>query len=476
MKQKIFTDLSKVSKIYFVGIKGVAMTGLALMCLDLGKEVMGSDVEENFITQKALDRGNIKVFSGFSKEHLSWNPDLVVFGMSFSDENVEVLFSKQKNIPIILESELRGIFMKNKYGITVSGVHGKTTTTALLAYIFTKADLDPTFLIGTGEVPNLGRNARAGTGEYVIIEGDEYRKSFSDPTPKFLDLPAKVVITTSVEWEHVDLYQDDKEIQESFRKLVKTIPSDGYWVACIDWPLIHELVLEKNISSVETYGMCRQAMPTGRQANWQPSNILSTSEGMQFDVFHLGKYFETFHIKMSGKHNVQNALACIIVAYREGISIEVMKDALKNFSSSARRFEIREHKGILFIDDYGHHPTEIRVTLEAVKERFPGKEIWCVFQPHTATRTFHLKELFAQSFGAADHVALTDIFTSARERADLISSKELLEEMIRYHPDVFYTGGIEETVKYLFPKMKAGDILVTMGAGDVYKVRDMLIS
>ncbi len=463
-------DIKKIQKIHFVGIHGVGVGGLALICHGMGKEVKGSDKPRDEIygeKNEVYQKKNIEVFSGFDATHLDWKPDAVVVGTSFSSENPELERARSQNIPIVYDSELRGLLMKGHRGIAISGVHGKTTTTALLSYIFTKADREPTYLIGTNEVPNLGTHAHFGNGDAVIIEADEYKKSFEDTTPKFLDFFPTIVITTSLEWEHVDVYRDEREMFLAFEKLVKKIPDDGYFVVCTDWPLLDELAKTISTSS-ETYGIAEKA-------RWRPTNIHYEDEYQVFDLFQDGKYFDTFHILLSGAHNVLNSVACIIVSMKENIPLSILKDALKHFSGTGRRMEIQNFHDIVFIDDYAHHPTEIQATLLAVRERFPEKKIWCVFQPHMASRTYHLKEQFAKSFKNCHHLVLMDIFASAREKSDMIHSEDLLEETIRYHDDVVYVGDIKKTAEYLRFKLKSGDVLITMGAGDVYKVRDELM-
>lgn len=463
-------NFTNYKKIHFIGIHGVGASGVALICREMGKMVKGSDKPRSEIygnKAELFQKKGIEVFYGFDKENLQWDPDVVVAAMSFSADNPELTEARRRNIPIVFESELRGELMKNKRGIAISGVHGKTTTTALLSYIFSKADKDPTFLIGTDNIFNLGTHAHFGRGEYVIIEADEYQKSKEDITPKMLDLKPKIVITTSVEWEHVDMYADEAAIENAFFQLVNKIPSDGYWVACYDWLGVRRIA-QKTSVAIHTYGFSPHAA-------WRVGKITQEPEGMSFDVIRNGQYFDTFHVKLFGKHNALNALACIIVALQEEISLDNIKDSLKNFLGTGRRFEIIEKNDIIFIDDYAHHPTEIKATLEAARERYPQKEIWCVYQPHMASRTYHMRQEIARSFKDCNKLILTDIFASARENTGLINTSELFEEMIRYHNDVVYPGSLKDTAKYLKFKVKPGDVLITMGAGDVYKVRDELL-
>lgn len=462
--------IDQLSKVHFVGIHGVGMSGLAVICQEMGKEVKGSDKPKSEIygnKEELFAKKGIEAFYGFDAKNLDWGPDIVVAAASFSADNPEIAEAKKRNIPVIPESELRGELMREKKGIAVSGVHGKTTTTAILSYIFTKADLEPTFLIGTNQVPNLGTHARFGKGSHVIIEADEYQKGKDDQTPKFLDFHPHAAITTSIEWEHVDMYPDEAAVEAAFAKLVAKIPADGYWVACTDWPAVARIAQGTKVP-VETYG-------TGAQAKWRMANMAYDGPEMSFDVIRDGTYFDTFHTKLSGAHNALNALACIVVALRENIPLETIKDALANFVGSERRFEVGARDGITYIDDYAHHPTEIKATLEAARARYPKNELWCVYQPHMASRTYHMKSDIAKSFEHCNKLVITDIFASAREKNDLIKTSELFEETVRHHDDVVHTGDLAETAKYLKFKAKKGDVVITMGAGDVYKVRDELM-
>lgn len=462
--------LNQVQKIYFIGIHGVAMSGLSLICKQLGKKVAGSDKPLGQIygnKQKLFEEQSIEVFYGFDPKNLDWGPDLVVQGMSFSDINPEVIEAKKRGIDIITESELRGLLMKDKIGIGVAGVHGKTTTTALLSYIFTKAELDPTYLIGADYIPNLGLHGKYGKGKYVIVEADEYKKSQTSNQPKFLDLLPKMLIITSLELEHPDMFSSVEEMEYQFSLLVNKIPEDGLLVICSDWKSLRK-VLENTQRKAVTYGF-------DKGAQWRAYDIIEEKDQTHFKVEKDGNYFDEFSILLAGRHNVLNALACIIVSLYVGVKIEKLKDALNNFVGVGRRFDIKELDGVTYIDDYGHHPTAIKTTLEAVRTRYPKNRIWCVFQPHHVSRTYHLLEQFARSFAACDKLVLMDIFRAAREKKSDFSSKNLLEETLRHHNDVVYSGDIEKTIEYMRFKIRKGDVVVTMGAGDVYRVRDGLM-
>src|SRR3989344_1233934 len=458
-------DLAKIKKIYFIGIKGVAMSGLAVICQQKGMKVFGSDIFEKFITDKILSQHQIEVFEEFSADNLASQPDLVVVGASWGDDNIEVKEAKKKKIAIITDSQLRGILSREKKTIAVTGVHGKTTTTALIAYLFTQAGLEPSFLIGTGNIPDLNKNGNWAAGKHFIVEGDEYVTSFKDKTPKFLDLNPAVSIITSLEWEHVDVYQDLQAMEQAFAKLVQK--AADLVVACGDWPSIKKIVSGNKTKTI-TYGL--------EPGNfWQAYDLSQEFDQTIFKVRREGVDLDEFKIRLFGRHNVLNALAAIIVGLNEGIELEKIRTILPNFKGAERRFDVSERNGITFIDDYGHHPTEIKTTLKAVRHRYPHQEIWCVFQPHMASRTKALLAEFAQSFSDVNQVIFADIFASAREKAKDITSKDLAEETRKYHTAVIYVGDLNQTLNYLKDKIKPGIVLVTMGAGDVYRIRDKLV-
>jgi len=459
-------NLDSVKTIYFIGIKGVAMSGLAVICKERGIAVYGSDVSEKFITDKILSDAGISVFETFAKENLDCAPDAVVVGASWDDSNVEVAEAINRGINVISESSLRGVLSLEKRTIAVTGVHGKTTTTALLAHIFKAADREPSYLVGTGRVPDLGTNAAWTSGKHFIVEGDEYIKSKLEKDPKFLDLAPAVSIITSIEWEHVDVYPDVTALEYAFRRLVDQ--TGEYVVGCGDWESVRN-VTGGTKKKIITYGFDKENI-------WQARDIVNEFDGTQFRVTENDTDHGIFSIKLFGEHNVLNALAAIIVSLQEGIGIQQVRTALSTFRGTERRFDVSERNGITFVDDYAHHPTAVKTTLAAIKHRYPDKKIWCVFQPHMASRTKAFLSEFAQSFENADRVIFADIFASARESSADITSKELAEETKRHHSDVVYAGSLNDVIAFLKSKISKETVIVTMGAGDVYRVRDKLLS
>ena len=458
-------NLSKINKVHFIGIKGVAMSGLSVICKQRGMEVAGSDVAKEFITDKVLNQEGIYVFQEFNPKNLDWSPDLVVVGASWGEDNFEYAQALQKKIPIINESDLRGLLSKEKITIAVTGAHGKTTTTSLLSYIFTLAGLDPSYLIGTGLIPDLGINGHWGGGKYFIVEGDEYIKSKKERTPKFLDLSPDATIITNIEWEHVDVYKKVQDMEKVFKKLVKKTKS--FVAACCDWQSV-ENVIGKNNDKVSTYGnkMC---------SKWRIGSYTQKLNESYFTVFKDNQVFGEFELRLLGRFNAINAIGCMIVALHYGIGIEVIHEAFKNFSGLERRMDTDHKKDITFIDDYGHHPTEVSETLHAIRDMYVKRNIICVFQPHTASRTLAFLHEFGKCFKDVDEVILLDIFTSAREKEIGITTQDVYETIKKYHPNVHYFGSMEDAAKNILSEIKPRDVVVTMGAGDVYKIKKYLM-
>lgn len=464
MNYRLF-DLSKYQKIYFIGIKGVAMSGLAVILKQMGKEVIGSDVSDTFITDKILRKNRIQVYRGFHSIRVVKNLDLVVIGQSWGKENPEIIKAEKLHLPIITESDLRGVLSKQKKTIAVTGVHGKSTTTALLAHIFYQANQNPSWLVGTGKIFGLGDNGYWNkNGAYFIVEGDEYIKSKQERRPKFLDLEPQISIITSIEWEHVDVYKNVREMEKVFLSLIQKTHKKV--VACSDWPSVKKIT-KRYRNKVISYGL-------EKGAEFQVYDFQQKSTYATFKIKKQNKSLGTFQMKLCGVHNALNACACLIVCLDSGISLHVFRKALETFQGIERRFDVTKHHGIIFIDDYGHHPTEIRSTLEAARKKFPNKRIWCVFQPHMASRTKALLNDFSRVFGAVDKVLVADIFASAREKDISIHSKDLAKAISLNHNDVFYSGTLHGTANHLKSQIQKGDIVITMGAGDVYKVKKLI--
>lgn len=437
------------------------MTAIAQVFKLRGADVVGSDTHEKFFTDEVLGKSRIKFYEGFNAINLEKEkPDLVIYSTAYTDENPELAAARESGVTILSYPEALGQILKEGFGIAVCGTHGKTTTTAMLGFVLQELGADPTVIVGSA-VPQLGGNARAGSGKYIIIEADEYQN-------KFLHFEPMAIILTSVEYDHPDFFKTPENYIDAFRKFVVKIPVDGFLVSCFD---------NKNVREIAKTAKCKIISYGLEAGDWQAKNVLQKDGGMIFEAVEDNKSYGTFQIQLLGNHNVANALAVIAACSKLGYNINQIRDALQKFSGTLRRFEIKgEVNGVTIVDDYGHHPTEIRVTLEAARQRWPEKKIWCVFHPHTFTRTKALLADFAKSFGAVDKIIVLDIYGSAREKFGGVHSRDLVEAIKKEGKDAIYLSNIPEAADFLTQEVKGGDVVITMGAGDVWRVGEMLLN
>lgn len=456
--------------LYFVGIKGVAMSGLAVMAKELGYDVTGSDVGEEFITDHVLTEHGITYHNSFDATHLSKTskPDLVVVGASFGASNVEYKAAKSLRVPIITSSEMLGRLMAGFEGVGVAGTHGKTTTSSMLAFILKEAGFSPSYSIGTSDIPGLDGNAHIGDGKFFIAEADEYKKSDESLEPKFLDLPLKHLIVTSIEFDHPDVYQTAEQVYNVFYKLSLKLPRDGVMVACTDWPLVRRLAYRRVDREVLTFGF-------EPGAKYQIINLEELPKTVSFKIKFEEKTLGPFELSVPGRHNVLNATAAILVALQLGATEAAIVKALRRFVGPKRRFELLgEFNGAQVFDDYAHHPTALRFLFDAARRRFPTKRIVAVFQPHTYSRTGKMLKEFASALQEADKLILLNIWASAREKSGYVTIKDLIDAVKPLKPDVEYRSTLEEAALYLKSFVTAKDVVLLIGAGDVYKIYEKL--
>jgi len=449
-------------KAYLIGIKGVGMAALALFLKQAGYEVSGSDNPENYVTQKELDDANIQIFAGYDAERIKNNDsDMIIASAAFGEDNPEVKVAIKKN-NFLYYSEVLGRITKNKKLIAVAGVHGKTTTSAMLSLVLEKSGLNPSYLIGGVNIPGLQSSAQKGDGDYFVLEADEYKKSINDNTPKFLDINPQIAVISSIELDHPDVYSSEEDIYQAFYRFACRVPRDGFTALCIDYPKAKKLARSLVDRKFETYGF-------SPDAKWQIYEI-DESQNL-FKLKNNGTEAGEFTLKVPGKHNFLNATAVIIIASKLGISVNAIKKTLANFSGVERRFQkIAKIGQIEIIDDYAHHPTAIKQTLSALKGKFPDSKIWCIFQPHTYTRTQVLLKDFATSFKDADRVIVTEIFGSAREEKGTITGLNLAEEIKKNQASVRFINDQERIKNFLKNSVHGKAVIVTMGAGDIYKI------
>ncbi|KKT23010.1 MAG: UDP-N-acetylmuramate-L-alanine ligase [Parcubacteria group bacterium GW2011_GWE1_43_8] len=457
------SKFNQAKRIYFIGLKGVGMTALAQLLKSRGVQVWGSDTEEQFFTDKVLAAAGIECEIGFSAKHLDRPIDLVIRSSAYSDDQVEVKAAKEKKIPVLSYAEALGELAGEYKSVAVCGSHGKTTISAMLAHVLKQANLSPSAIVGSA-VPQFGGNALVGSGELLVFEADEYQNKLQYFSPQS-------VILTSIDWDHPDFFPSADDYFATFVTFLKKIPTDGFVVACYDSDNVKEAVDKAGLSpeKILTYGltdgrlqMVRMWLDEGR---WH----FSATDGEE--------YLGEFWLKLVGSHNVANALAVIACARRLGVDLEAIRTGLASFEGTARRFENKGKltNGITVVDDYAHHPGEIKATLKAARAFYPYKNIRCVFQPHTFSRTQALLADFGKSFAETDEVIVLDTYTSAREKTGEVTSAQLVEEIKKNHTNVIYKPTISEAVNYLMETTNRNNLVLTMGAGDVWQVGDKLI-
>lgn len=450
---------NKYRIIHFVGIGGIGMSGIAEVLHNLGYEITGSDIRESETTKRLKSLG-IRIFVGHDKKNVD-NAHVVVISSAVSKDNPEVLEAKKRSIPVIPRAEMLAELGRLKYGILVAGAHGKTTTTSLIATILGDSGLDPTVVIG-GKLKSMGSNAKLGQGEYIVAEADESDGSF-------LKLSPTIAVITNIDKEHLDYFKDLENLKLAFLSFINKIPFYGISVLCIENEHIRDIV-----SLVErrfiTYGF-------SERADVYAKDIKNSGIRMNYEVIYKGESLGVFDIPIPGRHNVLNTLAAIIVGLELQIPLEKIKSALANFSGIQRRFEPKgEYKGIRVFDDYGHHPSEILATLKAAKECFKGNRLIVVFQPHRYTRTKDLINEFALSFEDADILYLMDIYPAGESPIEGINSEVLYQRIKdKGFESVIYVKERDRLVDTLLSEIKKGDVIITLGAGDVYKIGDSLL-
>jgi len=447
-------SLPPKSHVHFIGIGGISMSGLADILLDRGYIVSGSDIRETHITEHLKKRG-AKIYIGQRAENIE-NPALVVYSAAIRPDSEEFLAAQKSGAVVCDRATLMGAIMKlYKYPVAIAGTHGKTTTTSMMTHIALAANLDPTISLG-GELSAIGGNIRVGRGDYFICEACEYHQSFL----RFFPL---VSIILNVETDHLDYFRDLAHIKETFRALADLTPAEGAVIINADD--------ENTVLSVK--GTPSRVITCSKEgsADYVARDISHTENGCPvFTVYEYGEKLGTVSLSVHGAHNVSNALCSIAAARFLGLSFSDIAEGLANFTGVGRRFEVKgERDGVTVIDDYAHHPTEIAATLRVAKETARGR-VWCVFQPHTYTRTKTLFSEFAETLTGANPILL-DIYAAREKDTGLVSARELADAI----PDALYLPSFEACTAYIRQNAKAGDVLLTMGAGDVYRIGEMFL-
>ncbi|MBI3386022.1 UDP-N-acetylmuramate--L-alanine ligase [Candidatus Gottesmanbacteria bacterium] len=455
-------NLHSIRTVYFVGIKGVAMAALAIYCKERGMNVRGCDTEEKFPTDEELRKTKVPVDIGFDSMLLAKKTDLVIYtGAHGGRDNPVVRFAFDRGIPTLSHGKALGMFMEGKRQITVVGSHGKTTTAGMIATTLKVKGKDPSYAIGCGALLGMGPAGHFGSGDFFVAEGDEYVTDHGhDETPRFLWQKPEVMVATNIDFDHPDAYPTLKSVQDAFVGLQKQQVGQKLTVVNIDDPKSKVLLSGQNVI---TYGF-------SPRADMHITHIGVGVGRMFFTLEQKRVRAGEFTLKVPGRHNVANAVAAIVTCQALGLNIDEIHNGLLAFSGTKRRFEkLGEVEGVTYYDDYAHHPAEIIATLAGAKKWYPHRRIIAVFQPHTFSRTKALLPDFARAFTDAAMVILTDIYASAREHDTLgTEGKTLLEETLKHHGDVRYGKDFLEVRKILSEKIMPGDVVIFMGAGDIY--------
>lgn len=450
--------LNTSEHIHFIGIGGYGMSAIAKVMLEMGYQVSGSDLAQQELTEKLAAKG-AQVYIGHHAQNVK-GADVVVYSTALSKDNVEMAAAEELNIPILHRSQMLARLMNERKGIAVAGAHGKTTTSSMIALVFEQCGLDPTYIIG-GEIMNVGSNAKAGSGDWVVAEADESDGSFLQYHPS-------IAMVTNIEADHLENYDGSfDQLKKAYAQFLSQVKQGGRAVVCKDDEYVQAMIASIN-SEVITYGI-------DSDADYTASNIVLGDRKVSFEVRKKGVLLGSMQLSVPGKHNVYNALGTLIVCMEAGLSFDQVAEAITEFRGAKRRFQVLgEVNDILIIDDYAHHPTEIEATIQAAKAT--GKRIIAVFQPQRYTRTYFLFEQFSRAFPDADEVVITDIYSPAGEKQIEGISSQKLVDLIKQNsnPNVRYIPTKEEVQQVMLDSVKPGDLVLTMGAGDIWKAADGL--
>lgn len=447
-----------IKKVHFVGIGGIGMSGLAEILINQGFKVSGSDLAKSEITDH-LEKLGAVIFEGHKAENVA-NADLVVYSSAVNTSNPEVKEAQERKIPTIKRAELLAETMRMKYGIGIAGTHGKTTTTSMVGLVLTEGNIDPTIIVG-GKLSGLGgTNARLGNGDYIVVEADEFDRTFLQLTPT-------IAAITTLEKEHLDTYKDLDDIKSAFVQFANKVPFYGFVVLCLDEPALQDIIpmIKKKVI---TYG-------TSPQADVRAIDIEYSSNSSNYLVNYKGVDLGTIQLRMPGLHYVKNSLVAVTIAKELGVPFEKIKDALEKFSGVYRRFETKYDNDILVLDDYAHHPTETTATLSGIRSGWKRRLV-AIFQPHLYTRTRDFYAEFGRSFLNSDIFICTDVYPAREKPIEGVSGKMIADVAKDFgHKNVVYIENKNDVPDYLKSIVQKEDIIITMGAGDIWKYGEKFI-
>ena len=447
-----------IKKVHFVGIGGIGMSGIAEILLSRGFEISGSDRSSSDITKRLSEIG-IKVYEGHSADNLK-DVDVLVYSSAVNTDNPEVVAAIERKIPIIKRSEMLAECMRMQYGIGIAGTHGKTTTTSMVGLTLTEGGIDPTIIVG-GKLSGLGgTNARLGQGEFIVVEADEFDRTFLKLTPT-------IAAITTLEKEHLDTYKDLDDIKTAFIEFANKVPFYGFVLLCLDEPALQDIIPFIN-KKIITYGLTPQA---DIRAVDLVHNAFSSSYTVKYRDEELGR----INLKIPGVHYVKNSLVAVSIAKELGINFDIIKKALESFAGVYRRFEVKYNQDILVIDDYAHHPTETSATLAGIRAGW-NRRLVAVFQPHLYSRTRDFYQEFGRSFLNSDVFICTDVYPAREEPITGVSGKLIADIAKKFgHKNVIYIEDKNEIPSFLMSIKEENDIIITMGAGDIWKYGERFV-
>jgi UDP-N-acetylmuramate--alanine ligase len=449
-------------KIHLIGVGGSGMSGLAKILLAKGHTLSGSDLKASETTEQ-LGRLGVRVSIGHREENIPEGTEVVVRSAAIRDDNPELTRSKELGVRVLKYSQMVGQLSKEKETVAIAGTHGKTTTAAMISHILETANLTPCYLIGA-PLLTTGTNASWGRGAQFVVEACEFDRSFLNLQPRYLTIG-------NIDEDHLDYYRNLGEIVQAFEELCGKVPEEGHLFIGVDNPNSAR-VAEKFRSRCDTIGR-------PQEADWRATNLAWEPEGMRFEVVKYGKIFDEFVLGVHGEHNVENALVAIACTTFLGVGKEIIQLALSRFRGTRRRMEVvAQRNGTVFVDDYAHHPVEIQATLRALKRRFPGKPIWCIFQPHQQARTRYLLKDFARGFRDADVVLVSDIYRvrDDEKNGETITGHDLAKEITAAGKPALYLPTFEELEAFVDKKAGPNAVVVTMGAGNVDELAKRLVN
>jgi|SRR5690554_2033723 len=447
-----------IRRVHFVGIGGIGMSGIAEILLNQGFEISGSDKTLSEVTNRLSGLG-IKIYEGHSPENVK-NADVLVYSSAVTPDNPEVQEAIAQKIPVIKRSEMLAETMRLKYGIGIAGTHGKTTTTSMVGLTLTEGNIDPTIIVG-GKLSGLGgTNARLGNGEFIVVEADEFDRTFLKLTPV-------IAAITTLESEHLDTYKDLDDIKSAFIEFANKVPFYGFVVLCLDEPALQDIIPGIN-KKIITYGLTAQA--DVRATDIEHKEFLT-----KYNLTYKGKRLGEIKLKIPGVHNVKNSLVAVTIAAELGIDFPTIKKALESFTGVYRRFEVKYNKEVMVVDDYAHHPTETTATLAGIRAGWDNRLV-AVFQPHLYSRTRDFYQEFGRSFLNTDIFICTDVYPAREEPIDGVSG-ELISKAAKSfgHKNVIYVKDKNDIPGILNEIKKDGDIIITMGAGDIWKYGEKFV-